>query len=65
MSNFEYSDTMVKFKVGAMMKKAGIRGARNGRDTNNPNKYKYYSVKKDIDKLLTEKISKILSKRHD
>tara|TARA_R110000851_G_scaffold174822_1_gene321025 strand:+ start:13792 stop:14451 length:660 start_codon:yes stop_codon:yes gene_type:complete len=45
MSDFEYSDTMVKFKVDAMMKKAGIKGARNGRDTNNPNKYKYYSVK--------------------
>ena len=45
LDNFEYSDTMAKFKVSDMMKVAGIRGARNGRDTNNPDRYKYYSVK--------------------
>ena len=28
-----------------MMKEAGIRGARNGRDVNNPERYKYYAVK--------------------
>mgnify|MGYP003155108328 FL=1 len=27
------------------MKDHGIRGARNGKDLNNPDKYKYYSVK--------------------
>ena len=27
------------------MKDAGIKGARNGRDTKNPNLYRYYSVK--------------------
>ena len=28
-----------------MMKEAGIRGARNGRDMKNKSRYKYYSVK--------------------
>ena len=28
-----------------MMKKAGIRGARNGRDMRDKEKYKYYAVK--------------------
>ena len=41
----DYSDTMVKFKVTKMMKAAGIRGTRNGRDVNNPDKYKYYAIK--------------------
>ncbi len=44
-NDFNFSDTMVKFKVTEMMKGAGIRGARNGRDVNNPERYKYYSVK--------------------
>ena len=44
-NDFNYSDTMVKFKVTEMMKEAGIRGARNGRDVNNPERYKYYAVK--------------------
>ncbi len=45
LADFNYSDTMVKFKVTKMMKEAGIRGARNGRDVNNPERYKYYAVK--------------------
>jgi hypothetical protein len=45
MNSYEYSDTYARFKVLDEMKKAGIRGARNGRDTKNPDKYKYYSVK--------------------
>lgn len=45
LADFDYSDTMVKFKVTKMMKEAGIRGARNGRDVNNPERYKYYAVK--------------------
>ena len=43
--DFEYSDTMARFKVLQMMKDAGIKGARNGRDTNNPELYRYYSPK--------------------
>ena len=42
---FEKSSTAIKFKVLKMMRAAGIRGARNGRDTQNPEKYKYYAVK--------------------
>lgn len=45
LSKFEYSDTYARFKVLDMMKKAGIRGARNGRDSRNPEKYKYYALK--------------------
>ena len=43
--DFDYSDTMAKFKITQMMKDAGIKGARNGRDTYNPNIYRYYSPK--------------------
>ena len=43
--DFDFSDTMAKFKIKKMMKKAGIRGARNGRDVNRPDHYKYYAVK--------------------
>ena len=44
-ADFEYSDTMARFKILQMMKDAGIKGARNGRDVNNPEVYKYYSPK--------------------
>lgn len=43
--DFDYSDTMAKFKIVKMMKAAGIRGARNGRDQKYPDRYKYYAVK--------------------
>lgn len=43
--SFDYSDTMARFKIIQMMKDAGIKGARNGRDTYNPNIYRYYSPK--------------------
>ncbi len=43
--DFEYSDTMARFKALQMMKDAGIKGARNGRDTYNPELYRYYSPK--------------------
>ena len=43
--DFEYSDTMARFKILKLMKDAGIKGARNGRDTYNPNLYRYYSPK--------------------
>ena len=45
LNDFDYSDTIAKFKILKLMKKAGIRGARNGRDQDNPEKYKYYAVK--------------------
>ncbi len=45
LNDFDYSDTMARFKIVDMMKKAGIRGARNGRDQLRPGKYKYYAVK--------------------
>lgn len=45
LTSFEISDTMARFKIVEMMKAAGIRGARNGKDQNNPELYKYYSIK--------------------
>ena len=45
LDDFDYSDTMAKFKITQMMKDAGIKGARNGKDTYNPNIYRYYSPK--------------------
>jgi len=49
LKDFNFSDTMVKFKVLDMMKKAGIRGTRNGRNPLFPEKssvpYKYYALK--------------------
>ena len=45
LGDFNYSDTMVRFKVVDAMKSLGIKGARNGRDTYNPELYRFYSVK--------------------
>ena len=50
MNSYEYSDTYARFKVVSDMKKAGIRGARNGRDTKNPDKYKYYAIRTETEK---------------
>ena len=40
-----YSDFNARFKTLYLMKKAGIKGRRNGRDQQNKNKYKYYAVR--------------------
>lgn len=45
MNSYEYSDTYARFKILESMRSLGIRGARNGRDTKNPERYKYYAVK--------------------
>ena len=45
LKDFDFSDTVAKFKTLKLMKRAGIRGARNGRDQKNPDKFKYYSLK--------------------
>ena len=45
LSDFSYSDTYIKFKLLDLFKELGIRGTRNGRDTKNPDRYKYYAVK--------------------
>lgn len=45
LGDFEFSDINARFKTLYMMKKNGIRGARNGRDTKDKTRYKYYSVK--------------------
>ena len=44
-NDYRFSDTYVRFKVEALMKEAGIRGARNGRDQLNPERYKFYALK--------------------
>jgi hypothetical protein len=45
LNDYRFSDTYVRFKVESLMKEAGIRGTRNGRDQLNPEKYKYYALK--------------------
>jgi len=45
LNSFECSDINARFKTFYMMKEAGIRGARNGRDMKNKARYKYYSIK--------------------
>ena len=45
LDDFNYSDTYVRFKVLNLMKEAGIKGPRNGRRADDPNKYAYHSVK--------------------
>ena len=45
LNSYEYTDTYARFKVLEDMRSLGIRGARNGRDTKNPDRYKYYAVK--------------------
>ena len=45
LNSFDYSDINARFKTLKMMKSAGIRGARNGRDMLDKSRYKYYAVK--------------------
>ena len=45
LNDFEYSDINARFKTLYLMKKQGIKGTRNGRDSLNKDKYKYYAVK--------------------
>ena len=46
----EYSDTYARLKTLGIMKDTGIRGTRNGRDSKNPEKYKYYAIKLENDR---------------
>jgi len=50
LNKIEYSDLFVRYGVADLMKSAGIKGRRNGRDTNNPDKYKYYAIKLETHK---------------
>lgn len=45
LSDYDYSDISARFKALHMMKSAGIRGARNGRDQKDKTRYKYYAVR--------------------
>ena len=50
LSSYYYSEINARFKVLHMMKKNGIKGARNGRDMRDKTKFKYYAVKIENDK---------------
>jgi len=56
LATFENSDTYAKFRILRIMKNAGIRGARNGRDHLNPEKYKYYAAKVEPRRRQVKKI---------
>ena len=45
LDSVEYSDTYARLKAKSIMKDNGIRGTRNGRDTKNPEKFKYYALR--------------------
>ena len=49
LTDFDYSETMARFKILKMMKAEGMRGERNGRNPKYPENssvtYKYYAVK--------------------
>ena len=45
LKSYEYSDINARFKTLKMMKSAGIRGARNGKDMLDKTRYKYYALK--------------------
>jgi len=63
LNNFDYSDTMAKFKIIQMMKDAGIKGARNGRDLKNPNLYRYYSPKiESVERQIYKNIKNLYKK---
>jgi|10_taG_2_1085330.scaffolds.fasta_scaffold48955_3 hypothetical protein len=63
--DFNYSSTMVKFKVLDMMKRSGIKGKRNGIDPRNKNKYKYYAIKIEPTKRKIENLSKRIYEEDD
>jgi len=54
---FDFSDTMAKFKVLDLMIKNGIKGPRNGRNTQDPTKYKHYAIKIESSYRKIEKAS--------
>ena len=56
LNDYRFSDTYVRFKVEKLMKEAGIRGTRNGRDQLNPDKYKYYALKLESAERQFEKV---------
>jgi len=43
--SYECSDISARFKTKHLMKTAGIKGTRNGRDAKNKNLYKYYAIR--------------------
>ncbi len=45
LEDIDYSDVYVRFKALDMMKEAGIKGRRNGRDVNNPDRIIYRAIK--------------------
>ncbi len=61
LDDFNYSDTYARFAVEDLMKQNGIKGRRNGRDTNNPNLYRYYSIKVETAKRESQNIRQLTS----
>jgi hypothetical protein len=57
--NIEYCDTYVRFKVTHLMREAGIKGPKNGRDKKDPTKHKRLSirletVRRDVERRVKE-----------
>ena len=45
LNDYQYSNTYIRFEVLKMMKDAGMKGRRNGRDQRNPERFLYYAIK--------------------
>ena len=58
LQDVNYGENMVRLKVTAMMKEAGIRGAANGYDTRKPDRRLYYAVKLEHDRREIETIGR-------
>jgi len=73
LNDFDFSDTIVKIKTLKMMKEKGIKGKRNGRDSKNPEQYRYYAIKLElvkreffaVESLGVEKVGNIIFDNHD
>ena len=58
LKDFEYSDTYVKFKVKDLMKQNGIKGPKNGKRWDDPNKWAYHSIKIEPSKREITRLTK-------
>lgn len=58
LNSYEFSDTYAKFKILHLMKKAGIKGPRNGRRQNDPTKYIHYAIRIEPTRREVKEIAK-------
>ncbi len=65
LNDINYTDTFVRFKVLKLMRNAGIKGTRNGRDVKRPTRFKYYLPNIEYNKRDVIPIYNFSSKKSD